>query len=95
MVHKFIRKFNKMTIQYEKNIVNEKYLGLDVDLVLKQIIPLCQKYGVIEGVETKQSRQASTAAYRMLVDMEELFKYDAPDEKDNPLSRFWKEVNSK
>ena len=29
----FILKFNKMTIQYEKNIVNEKYLGNNTDLL--------------------------------------------------------------
>jgi len=91
---KFILKFNKMTIQYEKNIVVERYLGNDTDLVVEEIIPLCLSRNIVESVETKQSRQAGTKAYRLSVDMVELLRHDGVDD-DHVLSKFWKEVNNK
>lgn len=94
LVTKFILKFNKMTIQYEKNIVVEKYLGYDTGLIINDIIPLCLTHNVIESVETKQSRQVGTQAYRLTVDMEVLLKHDGIDD-NQPLSKFWQEVNRK
>jgi len=89
---KFILKFNKMTIQYEKNIVNEKYLGNDTDLIINEIVPMCLKYQIIEVVETKKSKQMGSTAWRLTIDMEELFKHDGI-EGNHPLTKFWKEVN--
>lgn len=89
---KFLLKFNKMTIQYEKNIIKEKYLTNDLDLVLKDIIPLCEVHKVIESVETKQSKQAGSTAWRLLRDLEEILKHDGIKD-DTLLSQFWKEVN--
>ncbi len=83
-----------MTIQYEKNIVVEKYLGYDTGLIINDIIPLCLTHNVIESVETKQSRQVGTQAYRLTVDMEVLLKHDGIDD-NQPLSKFWQEVNRK
>lgn len=91
---KFILKFNKMTIQYEKNIVKEKYLGNNIDLIIDQIVPMCIEYNVIEVIETKHSKQMSTTAWRLSVDMEELFKHDGI-EGNHPLTKFWKNVNEK
>lgn len=91
---KFILKFNKMTIQYEKNILNEKYLGSNTDLIISEIVPMCLEYKVIEVIETKQSRQMATTAWRLSVDMEELFKYDGIDGK-HPLTKFWRSVNER
>jgi hypothetical protein len=92
LLTKFILKFNKMTIQYEKNIIKEKYLGNNIDLVLHDIVPLCLKYKVIEVVETKQSKQASTTAWRISVDIVELFKHDGIEDS-HLLTQFWREVN--
>ncbi|HAQ20069.1 MAG TPA: hypothetical protein DCR40_12695 [Prolixibacteraceae bacterium] len=91
---KFILKFNKMTIQYEKNIINEKYLGNNIHLLLEEIIPLCIDYKIIEVIETKQSKQSSTTAWRLTVDMEDLFKHDGI-EGNHPLTKFWRGVNEK
>lgn len=91
---KFVLKFNKMTIQYEKNIFIDKYLGNNTDLVVDEIIPLCLAHNVIESVETKQSRQSSTKAYRLAVDMEELLKHDGAEDNHH-LTKFWNIVNSK
>lgn len=91
---KFILKFNKMTIQYEKNIVNEKYLGNNTDLIIHEIVPMCLDYKVIEVIETKHSKQMATTAWRLLIDMEELFKHDGI-EGNHPLTKFWRSVNEK
>jgi hypothetical protein len=91
---RFILKFNKMSIQYEKNILKEKYLGSNTNIILEDVIPFCQEKGIIELVENKQTRQASTRAWRLLVDIEELFKNDGELTND-PLAKFWQEVNSK
>ncbi len=91
---KFILKFNKMTIQYQKNIVNERYLGNNTDLIIEAIIPLCIDYNVIKVIETKQSRKSSTTAWRLSVDMEDLFKHDGI-EGTHPLTKFWRVVNEK
>lgn len=91
---KFILKFNKMTIQYEKNIVNEKYLGNNTDLIISEIIPLCLNYNVIEEIETKHSKQMATKAWRLSIDMEELFKHDGI-EGNHTLTNFWRSANSK
>lgn len=89
---KFILKFNKMTIQYEKNIVNEKYLGNNTELIINEIVPMCLKYQIIEVIETKKSKQMGSTAWRLTVDMEELFKHDGI-EGNHPLTKLWKEVN--
>ena len=91
---KFILKFNKMTIQYEKNIVNEKYLGNNTDLIIGEIVPICIEFNVIEVIETKQSRQSGTTAWRLSVDMEDLFKHDGI-EGNHPLTKFWRSINER
>lgn len=91
---KFILKFNKMTIQYEKNILNEKYLGNNTDLIINEIVPLCLEHKVIEVIDTKHSRQMATTAWRLSYEMEELFKHDGIEGK-HPLTKFWRSVNEK
>jgi len=93
-LNRFFLKFNKTTIQYEKNIVNEKYLGNNTDLVIEEIIPLCEEFKIIESVETKQSRQSGTTAWRLIIDLDEIMKFDG-DESTHQLARFWNEVNQK
>lgn len=93
-LNRFLLKFNKMTIQYEKNIVEEKYLGNNTDLIIDEIIPLVHKFGIIEPIENKQTRQAQSKAWRLLISLEELLKYDGVDDASS-LSKFWKTVNSK
>lgn len=90
---KFLLKFNKMTIQYEINIINERYLGNNTDMIIDQIIPICEKYQIIESMETKQTRQSNTRAWHLIVDLEELFQFDGVIVENN-LSNFWQEVNN-
>ncbi|MBI3512168.1 MAG: hypothetical protein HY064_16030 [Bacteroidetes bacterium] len=94
MLNKFILKFNKMTVQYEKNIVNEKYLGNNTGLIIDEIIPLCESFKVIEAIETRQSKQTNTKAWRLAVDLEELLKHDGVAGQQS-LAKFWNEVNAK
>lgn len=93
-LNRFILKFNKMTIQYEINIINEKYLGNNIELIIEDVIPLCEEYNVIESIETKQSRQSGSRAWRLLVEMQDLLKYDG-EKSDYSLAKFWEIVNSK
>jgi hypothetical protein len=94
MLNKFIIKFNKMTIQYERNIINEKYLGNNTDIIINEVIPLCETFKVIESIETKQSKQSNTKAWRLAIEFEELLKYDGVV-GTHPLSSFWNEANKK
>jgi hypothetical protein len=93
-LNRFLLKFNKMTIQYEKSILEEKHFGNNSRMVVDEIIPLAHKYGIIETIENKYTRQAQLKAWRLVVPIEELFKYDGVVE-NNRLSKFWDEVNSK
>ncbi len=90
---KFIFKYNQQMIQYEKNIKEDKYIGNDFTLIFDEIIPLLEKYNVIEKVETKASRQNKSNAWRLLVDIEELLKCDK-EGCSNKYSAFWKDVNN-
>ncbi len=91
---KFVLKFNKMSIQYEKSIVNEKYLGNNTQLILDEVIPLLIDHKVIEAIENKHTRQMISAAWRLLVPLEELLKYDGVQNVNN-FTTFWQIVNNK
>ncbi len=91
---RFILKFNKMTIQYLKNMENERYFGPQTDIIINEVIPFLEDYKIIEIIDTKKSRQANSKAWRLSIDVEELFKYDGVNEKNKYLT-FWEEVNSK
>jgi len=93
-LNRFLLKFNKMTIQYEKNIVEEKYLGNNTDLLIDEIIPLVSSYGIIEEIDNKHTRQAKSKAWRLVIPIEEVLKYDGVV-SEHKLSKFWYEVNNK
>lgn len=91
---RFILKFNKMTIQYEKNIINDKYLGSNSHFIIHEVIPFCQDHKIVELIENKQTKQANTKAWRLLVDIEQLFKYDG-DTSDHIYAKFFREANER
>lgn len=91
---RFVLKFNKMTIQYENNISEDKYFGSSTELVINEIIPLLDQFKIIESVQTKQTKQANLKGWRLAIPIEYLLKFDGVIE-DNGLSEFWKIVNSK
>ncbi len=90
---KFVFKYNQQMIQYEKNIREEKYMGNDFPLIFDEVIPVLEKYNIIEKVDTKISRQNKSNAWRLLIDIEELLKCDR-EEDSCRYSAFWTEVNS-
>jgi hypothetical protein len=55
---------------------------------------LVRSYGIIEVIENKHTKQDHTRAWRLVVPIEELLKYDGVIESNN-LSKFWNDVNSK
>jgi len=92
-LNKFLLRFNKMIIQYEKNITEERYLGNDTDLILSEVIPLLEKYEVIELVDTKKARQAGSKAWRLKTKLDDFFKFDGTNQK-HPYSELWNHINS-
>lgn len=90
---KFIFKYNQQTIQYDKDIIEEKYLGDDTDLIVNEIIPLLEKYRIIQTIDTKKSRQMKAKAFRLLVNTDVLLKSDREDIGGN-YEAFWREVNN-
>lgn len=91
---KFILKFNRVIIQYEKSMHSLKYLGNYTEIVIDEVIPLCLEHGIITFVETKNSKQAASKAWRLLIDIEELLKHDGLN-NGSKLSNFWEDVNAK
>lgn len=83
-----------MTIQYEKSIVEDKYLGSNTNLIIDEIIPLLYENNIIEMVDNNQTRQANSKAWRLKVPIEDILKYDG-ELTSNPYSTFWKIVNDK
>ncbi len=90
---KFIFKYNKQMIQYEKNIREDKYVGGDLDLIFNKVIPFLEEYKIIMEVETKISKQNKSKAWRLSVDIEELLKCDREEDCDSMFYNFWKKVN--
>lgn len=93
LINRFLMKFNKIIYQYEKNILNEKQYGSNSEEVIDKIIPLLLNYKIIEEKETKQSKQSSTRAWRLAIDLNEVYSFDGVETR-NPLSEFWRKVNS-
>jgi hypothetical protein len=93
-VTKFLLKFRKETIQYQRNIEEDKYITGNSDLVIHEIVPLLEKYKIIEDVENNHTRQAKSRAWRLRIQIEDLLRFDGI-ESTNTLSNFWKEVNEK
>ncbi len=90
-VKRFITKFNKSIYQYEIDIKEESYYTNSKE-ILVDIIPLLIKHEIISEVETKNTRQVSSKAWRLVhKDIEEIMK--AEEDNKSELSSFWKEVN--
>ncbi|MDA3911561.1 MAG: hypothetical protein PF448_09415 [Bacteroidales bacterium] len=90
-VKRFITKFNKSIYQYEIDIKEESYYSNSKE-ILTDIIPLLIKHEIISEVETKNTRQVNSKAWRLVYkDIEEIMK--AEEDNKSELSKFWKEVN--
>lgn len=93
LVNRFLLKFNKTIYQYEKNIIYEKQYGGYSEAVIGQIVPLLMKYNIIQEKETKQSKQSNTRAWRLTMELHDIYSYDGIDTR-NQLSEFWRIANS-
>jgi hypothetical protein len=92
-VKKFLTKFNTSTYQYEKDITNEIIFSGYSDIIIEEIIPLLVEHKIIETKETKKTKQASSRAWRLIFrDIPAIFQ--AEDNRDSPLFKFWTDVNS-
>lgn len=93
LLNRFLLRFNKMTIQYEQSIIEEKQFGKNSNIVTEQIIPFAAKYNIIQQVENKHVKQTHAKAWQLLIPLEELLKYDGVAD-GSKLSNFWEEANN-
>lgn len=93
-VKRFLNKFMSSAYLYEKNIKDEPiYNSRKRDIILDEIIPQLLSYGIIEEVETNQTHQSNTKAWRLKqYTVQEIYK--AEEDKTSVLYGFWKEVNA-
>ena len=85
-----INKFNTTTYLYEVDILNEPHFN-NTDTILNGVIPILEKYEIIEEKETKRTKQASSRAWRMTMkDIPDILI--AENNESHPLNDFWVEV---
>lgn len=93
-VKRFLNKFNKMTIQYEKNFQGDPiYSAINSQIITEEILPLLKKYDIVKEKETKNTQNVCTRGWALKdYDLQEIFK--AEENPDSPLYKFWLEVNN-
>jgi hypothetical protein len=90
-VKHFLAKFNSATYIFENSIENEPFYVREKDLILGKIIPILSKHNIIEKRETKNAKQASTIAWRLVEpDISLIFKGE--DDKNSKYYMFWQEI---
>ena len=90
-IKRFLAKFNSATYIFESSIEDESFYSRDRDIILNKIIPLLSEHNIIEKRETKQAKQASTNAWR-LVEPDISLIYKGEDDKDSKYYKFWQEI---
>lgn len=92
IVKRILNKYSKTTSLYESNILQSpQYNYKNPDLIINEIIPLLEKYNIIELKENNKTRQAGTKAWILSkYDIPAIFK--AEEDKSSALWSFWEEV---
>lgn len=93
VVHRFLNKFNNSAYQYEKNLDEDPIFNArKSSLVLNEVIPLFERFDLIEEKETGHSKQMGSRAWALKkYDVEEIKK--AEEQPKSPLYEFWRIVN--
>ena len=93
-VKRILNKFLISAYLYERNIKEDPiYNSRKRDVILEKIIPQLIKFDIIEKVETNQTHQANTKAWRLKqYTVPEIYK--AEEDETAGLYRFWVEVNA-
>lgn len=90
-VKKFINKFSKTTWIYKKNIEeSSRYISNNSKMVIDEIIPLLENYGIITAHTDSKTKQALTVSYGLNYEISEILK--AEDDTRSKLNSFWIEV---
>lgn len=91
-VKRFLNKFVKYSIQYEKNFSEPDYLkGISATTILEEIIPLLEKFLIVEEVKNKNTSFLSSRAWILKgYDIEDVFSGE--EDKKSVLYPFWQEV---
>lgn len=93
VVKRFLNKFIKSTIQYEKNLRDDpRYQNKYYQLYIDDIIPMMERYGILKSVSNNNTQQAGTRAWA-LKDYELPEILEAEFDSSAKLYTFWKEVN--
>lgn len=93
-VKRLLNKFMSSAYLYEKNIKEDPiYNSRKCDMILDEIIPQLLKYEIIEEVETNQTHQANTRAWRLKrYTVQDIYK--AEEDYSSDLYGYWEEVNA-
>lgn len=93
-VKRFLNKYIKSTYQYESNIKEDPiYDSRNFNTIIEEIIPMLEKYEIIEERSNKNTIQASTKAWVLKkYGIADIFK--AEEDPKSPLYLFWKDVNN-
>lgn len=91
-VKRFLNKFVKYSIQYEKNFTEPDYLnGISASVILNEIIPLLEKFKIVEEVRNKNTSFLSSRAWILKgYDIEDVFSGE--EDISSAMYPFWQEV---
>ena len=94
-IKRLLNKYIRSNCLYESDIKTLKFLNYsNPDMVMTEIIPLLEKYDIVERRDNKRTRQAGTYGWA-------LSKYDiseillAEENKESALYKFWQEVKNR
>lgn len=93
IVHRFLNKFNNSAYQYEKNLDDDPIFNARKSSVMcNEVIPLFEKFGLIEEKVTGHSKQMGSRAWSLKqYDVEEIKR--AEEQPTSPIYEFWRIVN--
>lgn len=91
---RFLNKFIKANLQYEKNLKDDPiYYSRYYDLYMTEIIPLMEKYNIIRSITNKNVEWLDTQAWGLKdYDLHTILR--AEEDPTSPLFEFWREVNA-
>ena len=94
IVKRFLNKYSRTMCIYESSLRDHPEYGFKKpDLVISDIIPLLEKYDIIESRTNNKTKQAGTQAWVLKkYNVSEVFQ--AEDSSSSVLSQFWRDVKA-
>ena len=86
----FLLKFNKQTLVYEKNILEDGYYATRRNALMNELIPIMERFKILKQVENSGTKQANSKAYALAYSLEQIFENDSVlNEGNSGISEFW------